>query len=511
MQQKIDAGHLLAVPVTQLVGFFRDSGGNPIASGILRIKLDAPIVDISTSPDALYTPLETDFTITNGAIPTINLVESATQNTTYQFTLFNSSTAYQFYFLSGEQYTGLTHLYTDGIWYTGSVHSTDSARLDRVPSTILTEIDSFHAVVPSAVTVEFASLIPTRVSTDRLPLVVQQVAELLSTDSVLLQRIRGGPRWKGAFDPTIYYQKDDAVSYGGSSWIYINDNPAINQTPNDSNTAYWAKIAQKGDAGGTGGQDTAYSSSGWDGQTWAPTANAIRDKIETLATIASLSAYAPLASPNFTGSPNRSTSPTFGDRSTQIPTTAWVGNEFATINNAALTGNPTAPTPPQGTYNTQIATLAWVQTFVSSPAFVAYKTSDQTLSTGNSTIVSFSSKPLDTNSAFNLSTGTFTVPTGGDGWYEFYATARFSRSGGTQFDFVSLSIFVAGANDYRVGEIQATAMTSIVLGGAIRIYMSAGQTAILRVANLQGTGTITCQNNFSNSFFTHFSGRKLPY
>jgi hypothetical protein len=65
--------------------------------------------------------------------------------------------------------------------------------------------------------------------------------------------------------------------------------------------------------------DTAYDATSWDGVTTvAPSKNAVRDKVETLA---------PLASP-------------------------------------ALTGNPTAPTPSQGDNDTSIATTAYVQTEV---------------------------------------------------------------------------------------------------------------------------------------------------
>jgi hypothetical protein len=82
--------------MVSLIGFFRDSGGTPIASGILRIRLDAPLFDFAATPDALYTQQGAPFEITNGAIPAINLPESATQQISYEFTLLSNSNSTEF-------------------------------------------------------------------------------------------------------------------------------------------------------------------------------------------------------------------------------------------------------------------------------------------------------------------------------------------------------------------------------------------------------------------------------
>lgn len=69
---------------------------------------------------------------------------------------------------------------------------------------------------------------------------------------------------------------------------------------------------------------------------------------------------APLASPTFTGTPAAPT-PTAGDSSTKIATTAFVATSFAPLASPALTGTPTVPTAASGTNTTQAASTAFVQ------------------------------------------------------------------------------------------------------------------------------------------------------
>lgn len=64
----------------------------------------------------------------------------------------------------------------------------------------------------------------------------------------------------------------------------------------------------------------------------------------TYATIASLSSYAPLASPTFTGAP-LSTTPTPGDNTTKIATTAFVATSFAPLASPSFTGQVTIAGP----------------------------------------------------------------------------------------------------------------------------------------------------------------------
>jgi hypothetical protein len=105
-----------------------------------------------------------------------------------------------------------------------------------------------------------------------------------------------------------------------------------------------------------------------------------------------LTNYALLAGPTFTGNPKAPTA-TSGDSSTSIATTAFVATSFALKNSPALTGTPTAPTATAGNNTTQIATTAFVFNAVSgisgyapinSPQFTGTPTSP-TPTTGDNT------------------------------------------------------------------------------------------------------------------------------
>ena len=96
-----------------------------------------------------------------------------------------------------------------------------------------------------------------------------------------------------------------------------------------------------------------------------------------------LSAYAPLASPAFTGTPTAPT-PSPGTDSTQIATTAWVKNfDYAPTNSPTLTGNPKSVTPSTGDNDTSIATTAFVkaQNYITSSALTPYLTTADAAST----------------------------------------------------------------------------------------------------------------------------------
>lgn len=89
----------------------------------------------------------------------------------------------------------------------------------------------------------------------------------------------------------------------------------------------------------------------------------------TPANTTSLSSYATLASPTFTGNPTAPT-PAVGDNDTSIATTAFVTaavtaaapdlSGYAPLASPALTGVPTGPTAAPGTSTTQLATTAFV-------------------------------------------------------------------------------------------------------------------------------------------------------
>ena len=149
----------------------------------------------------------------------------------------------------------------------------------------------------------------------------------------------------------------------------------------------------------------------------------------TYATIASVagidtSTFAPLASPTFTGEP-LSTTPTSGDSTTKIATTAFISNAlspyltsstasstYATIASPTFTGIPLSTTPTSGDSTTKIATTAFI-----SNALSPYLTA----STASSTYATIASP---TFTGIPLST----TPTSGDSTTKIATTAFISNA-----------------------------------------------------------------------------------
>lgn len=61
--------------------------------------------------------------------------------------------------------------------------------------------------------------------------------------------------FRGTYNATYTYYKGDQVTYGGETWLYINNASSIGQTPAEN--TYWTKVASKGDQGvpGAAGED----------------------------------------------------------------------------------------------------------------------------------------------------------------------------------------------------------------------------------------------------------------
>ncbi len=504
--------------MTQITGKIVDSAGFAL-TGELIVTLDAPLVDTSTSPDELHVLAPHTFAIANGLITGLELVESQTRNITYQFSVIAIATEDTYYLSDGTEYGGARVFHTDGKWYTGTFYDAgQSQRLGIVPIQIRTPVLEFRAVVPNLTSVEFASLIPTGIARDTLPTTVRQIAELITSDADYVESLRGGPRFKGEYLAATYYQRDDAVTYAGSSWVYINTDPANNQTPSLVNTTYWQILAEKGAAGGTGGNDIPYDATGWNAATWAPSANAVRDKIETMAKLTDLTGFAPVNNPNFTGNVTRNANPLAGDRTSQLATTQWVGNEFATINNPTFTGNPSAPTQSLSDYSNKLATTKFIADYhalkgAGNPIFIAYKTNNQSLANGDNILV-FNSEQIDTNSAFSPSTSTFTSPI--SDWFEFQASVYLEKTAGVQIDSAAVDIHVLSTNAllgvYRLDLAINHASSFLQMRGSYPIFLVAGATAQLKIfLNLQGGVSVQNSNVFSNFFLTYFSAKRLIF
>ncbi|QKE60842.1 hypothetical protein [Arthronema virus TR020] len=266
----------------------------------------------------------------------------------------------------------------------------------------------------------------------------------------------------------------------------------------------------------------------WDGDTvYPPTRNSLYDFLTTVALLDSpaftgnptvptqltgdnstkvastayvknnLALYAVIASPNFTGAPTVPT-PNPGENSTIIPNTSWVRTfvssslspyvlnsslvstlaAYAPVNSPAFTGSPTAPTPP--TINltaTNVANQNYVHT--SNRPFVSASriTSGQTIPHATLTTLIFNNEIVDTNTAYNPSTGEFTVPTGLGGTY--------SVSGFIVLDNLvsglTVELAVNGSIVRRAGQGQASGDSFQVLAIHGLITVSAGDIITVRV------------------------------
>ena len=102
-------------------------------------------------------------------------------------------------------------------------------------------------------------------------------------------------------------------------------------------------------------------------------------------------AYAPLASPIFTGNPQAPT-PAISDSDTSIATTSFVKNQgYALLTSPTFTGDPKAPTPATGDNDTSIATTAFVKAqayaTLASPTFTGDPKAPTPLTTDNDTSI----------------------------------------------------------------------------------------------------------------------------
>jgi hypothetical protein len=467
--------------MTIIKGKFAD-----ITNGGISLELDAPIFDISTSPDTLhlanvkklYPIINGELPIISGIVRGIDVPQSATFNVTYRVGLYNNVSSIVYYFLDGRLYDGLVHQHTDGFYYTGSIHSVDAVRIDVVQKSEQVEFDSFNTIVPNVAEVEFRELLPSNVSTDKLPYTIQHLAEIIINTPLYLSAL-SDKKWRGEYNISLLYSKNDEVKYAGSSWIYINELATIGQVPSLANSTYWDQTVSKGDAGGTGGQDTAYSA-GWNGSTWAPTANAVYDIIQTLATAAQLANYAPLINAALQ-TPTRTTHPSNNDRGLAVPTTKWVGDYFATLDSPIFTGNPSALTQAISDVSGKLATTKFVDDYVKAKSFgqIVYVTQSAALALSSGfTLIPWNTEILDSGN--NFATGLYTVPS--TGYY------RLTVGGLVQSDTAStgidLSLYINGARKQVMHYLAGVSATFLSLDSTLTYLFNQGDVISLRLAVL---------------------------
>lgn len=330
---------------------------NQSITGTVRATPVSPFIDYSQSPTVLVS-LPIEAAITNGSF-TITVPQSqflapvitvVTEGIPYKWELFQTVSTFTFYFLDGSVYSGATHLYTDSIYYTGSVHDATSKRLDRVATTTSTAFQNpFYAIAPnSSTTVDFSTLIAISAEKPYLDISAYRISELLTTVSTYRDRISAKFNVRGNYATNTYYVLNDLVAYNGSSYLWINATSAQNVAPpasgSDSN---WLQIAAKGAAGGTGAQIVGYSSS-WSGSSEAASRGDVYQGISSipnpdLSNYLTVSAGLPRANAVMTGTSKRATLTypvASADKATEIPTAQYVEDAIA-----ALAVSNRLPTP----------------------------------------------------------------------------------------------------------------------------------------------------------------------
>lgn len=282
------------MPTSQIVGTIADTDGTGV-TGKLYVKLNAPLIDTTTTPDTVRYSKPEVYTITSGNLNTaaINLLRS--DETTYNFS-FTYEVTETVYYLNGAVYTGDRHN-DSGTWFTGAAHPTSGEQALTVQNRV-TEVSLFdpfdaHILESSGATVEWASLQPSNVNFSNIDTSLYYIAQLITQTSALLQSLVTGiynPR--GNYSAGTSYNKGDVVYDPGTKGSYWYIFPTASTGTPLTDTAHWQILITSTEV--TGGSvdfspvfmNDAYGAS-WNGITnKAPNADVLYDKIQTLASLA---------------------------------------------------------------------------------------------------------------------------------------------------------------------------------------------------------------------------------
>lgn len=270
------------------------SGTTTPLDGYIRVLIESSFADDTT----LFVPVYKDFALTAGSA-TFDLDPSDSAKVSYKFQIYQN------------------------------VADTIGEDENGDPVTIVNDdimVKEFRAVVPySTSTINFKDL-ATQVGVryDAQDAALLTLARYLqASDTFWGALVQNVWNLKGEWSSSLFYKRGDVVTYNGSAYQYIQSVASSTNLP--TNTTYWRLLVSKGDTGtGTAGNNAAYSSA-WDGQTDAPSRNAVYDKVNAMdTTISSLgTTKANIASPTFTGTPAAPT-PSSTTNTTQLATTAFV-------------------------------------------------------------------------------------------------------------------------------------------------------------------------------------------
>jgi len=133
------------------------------------------------------------------------------------------------------------------------------------------------------------------------------------------------------------------------------------------------------------------------------------------------------------------------------------------------------------------------------PAFSATLSGNQSCADSTQTVIVFNSEHYDTDSAYDTSTGRFTVPSGEGGKYFFAASLRFNSATSNRN---ALDIVVNGSGSTQQVAFEDTGAQYHTIGGAVAMNLSAGDYVQCQYYQTSG-GAIEVRTD------AHFSGFKL--
>jgi hypothetical protein len=135
---------------------------------------------------------------------------------------------------------------------------------------------------------------------------------------------------------------------------------------------------------------------------------------------------------------------------------------------------------------------------VNTPAFSAYMDSNQTLSNASFTLVNYDTETFDTNSAFNTTNKSFTVPSGEGGKYVIGFKYK-SNSSGTINRFIAYINVDGNVKSYHE-TTQITGGNKPTAQGTTVLNLSAGEVVTIYAYQDSG-GNSDLEGDFEDSYF----------
>lgn len=273
--------------MTSIVANIKDSLGNPLANGVIRVSLTYDLLTASTN----YLTVPAEIVLDGTGSATFTLAPSEVDNVAYKFEIFTR--------------TGAPGSYI------------------YIPVR-----EAFYATIPDqAGPLSFAELVPTGIGQDALDTSFTAIVRRLSSSEDFWNRLTDelvNPR--GTYDPLAYYSRGDTVFFQGWSFLYTY--PLVTQAPAPvlgTQTVYWAPWAARGETGaGTTGSNAAYDAGAWVGSSTAVSQQSLHSMVGTvLARQSSVTGFANAIDGTLTR-PVLAGNPTSGDNSLLVPSTSWV-------------------------------------------------------------------------------------------------------------------------------------------------------------------------------------------